>query len=558
MQTTSRIFDYIVVGAGSAGCVVARRLSDDSSLRVLLLEAGPPSDDFWIRTPAGMGKMFRSEQYNWRFSTEPVPGLRDRRIYWPRGKTLGGTSAINGMVYIRGNRRDYDHWAQLGNAGWSWAEVLPYFIKSERNTRGAGPFHGADGPMEVADQIAHPATTAFLQAAQRFGLPFLEDLNTGEPEGAGYLQATIRKGVRQSSFEAFLAPVRSRPNLTIRTGAHVRRVLVAGREATGVELEENGAIHSVAATREVVVCGGALNSPHLLMLSGIGDSEMLRRHGIEPRLYLPGVGRNLQDHFSVRVQAETDRASSYNLDLRGWRKYWQGARYLATRGGYLALASTAAAAYVRSSPQVEYPDIQLSFRPMTFTARDSGVVDVDPYHAVSASVYRVRPASRGEVSLRSADPMAAPFFMPNYMSAPEDIEAMLSGLRQLRRIFALEPLASRIVKEIAPGTGVDSDEQLLDFMQREGQCAFHPVGTCKMGRDAMAVVDERLRVRGIERLRVVDASIMPTVISGNTNAPAIMIGEKGADMIRADQASSRTADAVAAPAPNLRQASAVL
>ena len=529
-------YDYIVVGAGSAGCVVARRLSDDSDVRVLLLEAGPPSDDFWVRTPAGMAKMYQSDRYNWRYFTEPVPTLRNRQLYWPRGKALGGTSVINGMVYTRGNRRDYDNWASLGNPGWKWDDVLPYFKRSENNDRGAGPFHGADGPLGVSDSaVKHPSAFDFIEAAHRNGISRLDDLNSGEPEGCGFFQATIRNGIRQSTYESFLAPVRNRPNLVIQSEVQVRRVLFDGREATGVEVVQGGVIRSYAATREVVICAGVLSSPHLLMLSGIGNGEMLQRYGIGTLMHAPGVGQNLQDHFVARVQVKTTPESSYNRDLLGWRKYWQGMRYLATHRGYLAQAASMAGAFVRSGPDVEYADLQISFRPMTFTVSPSGEMAVDSYDAISASVYRVRPSSRGEILLRSADPLQPPAFIPNYLSDPEDTHAMISGIRQLRKILATEPMASRIVSELVPGPDVKTDEQLVDFMEREGQCAFHPAGTCKMGKDDMAVVDERLRVRGVERLRVVDASIMPIVISGNTNAPTIMIGEKGADMIRADR-----------------------
>ena len=530
-------FDYVVVGGGSAGCVVASRLSEDTNCRVLLLEAGPLADDFWIRTPAGMAKLFKSERYNWRFHTEPVPTLNNRKLYWPRGKTLGGSSAINGMVHCRGNRDDYDHWARLGNARWAWDDVLPYFKRSETNVRGAGPYHGGDGPLYVGDpSVTHPSVTDFVEAAHRTGLPRIDVFTGVEHEGAGVLQSNIRNGLRHSAYDAYIKPVRQRSNLVVRTGAHVRRVLFDGREATGVEVLEGGQIRTYTALREVILCGGALASPHLLMLSGIGDGEALHNHGIQTLVHLPGVGRNLQDHCSIRIQAICTPQSSYNHDLTGWRKYWQGMRYVLTKRGYLALSSSQAAAFVKSRPDLDYADLELSFRPMTFTYRDTGVVEVDNYHAMGASVYRVRPASRGEILLRSADPMDAPAFVPNYLQAAEDVVATLSGLRILRSILASEPMASRIVTELVPGPDVKTDEQLIDFMRREGHCSFHPAGTCKMGDDSMAVVDAQLRVRGVGRLRVIDASIMPTVTSGNTNAPTIMIGEKGADMIRAHDA----------------------
>lgn len=479
--------------------------------------------------------MYRSERFNWRDITDPIPNLQDRRLYWPRGKGLGGTSAINGMVYTRGNRRDYDNWARQGNPGWGWDDVLPYFKRSEDNSRGAGPYHGVDGPLGVSDPaVKHPSAFDFIEAAHRNGLPHLEDLNTGEPAGCGFLQATIRNGTRQSSYEAFLAPVFPRPNLTIQPNARVRRVLFDGHQATGAEVLVEGTLITLFAAREVILSAGTLSSPHLLMLSGIGDGGLLQRYGIPTLVHSPGVGQNLHDHFTARVQVETTSDSSYNRDLLGWRKYMQGLRYLATRGGYLAQASSMAAAFLKSSPDAEYPDLQISFRPMTFTIGPSGEMTVDSHNAVSATLYHLCPASRGEVSLCTPDPLVPPAFNPNYLSEPEDALALLSGIRQVRSILATEPMKSRILEELFPGPALTTDEQLIDFLQRSGQCAFHPAGTCRMGVDSMAVVDERLRVRGIERLRVIDASIMPTVTSCNTNAPAIMIGEKGADMIRSD------------------------
>ncbi len=540
------LYDYIVVGAGSAGCVVARRLSDDSNVRVLLLEAGPEANGFWNRAPAGMAKLHRSERYNWNYFTEPVPTLRNRKVYWPRGKALGGSSAISGMVYVRGDRRDFDGWARLGNSGWAWDDVLPYFKLSENNERGDSAIHSTKGPLAVSDPVViHPTVYDFIEAAARCGIQRRDDFSDGDQDGVGLVQCNIRNGVRESSYDAFLKPVRHRPNLSVETGVHVCRILFHGRAAAGVELKQGGRTRRVFARREVILSAGALSSPHLLMLSGIGDGEMLQRQGIPVIMHAPGVGRNLQDHFTVRVQAETTPESSYNRDLRGWRKYWQGARYVFQKRGYLALGSSTAAAFVKSSPSMDYADVELSFRPMTFTFQASGKFVIDSYHAISASVYRVRPASRGQILLRSPDPMEPPAFVPNYLSHHEDVEATLAGVRQFRRILAAEPLASRVRRELVPGDKAVSDEQLIDYMEREGSSVFHPAGTCKMGNDEMAVVDSHLRVCGVERLRVVDASIMPIVTSGNTNAPTIMIGEKGAAMIRSHPAPARPLEAEA-------------
>jgi len=537
-------YDYIVIGAGSAGCVVARRLSDNPALRVLLLEAGPPADDFWIRTPAGMGKLFNDEEYNWKYFTEPVPTLRNRRIYWPRGKTLGGSSAINGMVYVRGHHCDFDYWASLGNPGWSWEDVLPYFKRAEANRRTGGTLWGTKGPMTISDPaVKHPSAYAFLEAARQNGIPTLDQISGVEEHGAGFLQATIADGIRQTAYSAYLAPVRNRPNLVVHDSTHVSRIVFENKQATGVEVIEGQAKRIIAARREVIVCAGALNSPQVLMLSGIGDAGMLQRYGIPTLVHAPGVGQNLQDHFVVRVQAKATPESSYNQALSGWRRYLEGLRYVTTRGGYLALGSSMAAAFVKSGPDVPYADLEISFRPMTFRYLPTGSVEVDDYPGVSASVYNMRPASKGEVVLQSADPLQAPAFNPNFLGNPSDIGVMLAGLHKARRIFASDPLRSRILSELAPGPDVATDEQLIDYMEREGQCAFHPAGSCKMGNDDMAVVDACLRVHGVERLRVVDASIMPTVTSGNTNAPSIMIGEKGADLILAEAMQARSVPA---------------
>jgi choline dehydrogenase len=531
----SRSWDYIVVGAGSAGCVVARRLSDDPSVRVLLIEAGGSADHFWISVPAGMAKVIGSSRFDWCYSTEPNPGLDGRPLPWPRGKALGGSSAINGMVYTRGNRRDYDHWASLGNAGWSWSEVLPFFKRAEDNEHGADEFCGAGGPQKVSDPTPPSrAVQAFVEAAVGCGITRRSDLSVAGEEGAGLLQTTIDKGVRQSTYDAFIAPVKHRGNLTVMTNAHVARVVIQDNEAVGIEIIEGDQRSILRATREVVLSAGVLNSPHLLMLSGIGEGNHLQAHGIQVQLHLPGVGQNLQDHCGVHVKARTRPGWSHNQDVHGWRKYLEGARYLATKGGYLSASATLAAAFVRSSERMPYADLEIGFRPITFSHDPSGEVTVDPYPAISANVYRVRPDSRGQVLLRSADPLQPAAFHTNFMSAESDVQATLYGLRQIRKILAADPISSAIVAELQPGSAFQSDAELIDFIRKYGKSSYHPVGTCKMGQDDMAVVDARLRVRGVGRLRVVDASIMPTPSSGNTNAATIMIGEKGVDMIRSD------------------------
>ena len=535
------IYDYIIIGAGSAGCVLARRLSENPEHKVLLLEAGPSSDKFWVHTPAGMAKLYFHEEFNWNYHTEPMPKLRDRRMYWPRGKGLGGSSAINGMVYIRGHQKDFDNWRSLGNDGWGYDDVLPYFKKMEHNERGGDHYRGVDGPLWISDPVVrHPSSDDFIEAAANLGIPRTDDLNGAVHDGVGFMQHNIRGGRRHSAYMAYVEPVRHRPNLVVQTGKLVHRILFENRQACGVEVVEGDRRHVITAAKEVIVSAGALNSPQLLMLSGIGPSGELQRHGIPMVQDSPGVGQNLRDHFYIHCSYRSTPESSYNGAISGLRKYWQGLRYIATRTGYLALGSSQVAAFVKSRPEEEFADLQISFRPMTFTYHQNGVIEVDPVPAMAASVYRLRPVGSGTVTLRSADPTQAPVFTPNFLTEQEDVSAVISGIRKIRQIMATGPIASRVVGEHLPGPAVQTDEQILDFMEKHGNSAFHPAGTCKMGPDPMAVVDKRLRVRGVERLRVVDASIMPQVTSGNTNAPTMMIGEKGAHMIEQDAMARRS------------------
>jgi choline dehydrogenase len=528
-------YDYIIVGAGSAGCPVARALTNDPALRVLLVEAGTHADRFWIETPAGMAKLYFNETLNWNYYTEPMARLGGRQMYWPRGKTLGGSSAINGMIFIRGHAADFDSWRDLGNPGWGYEDVLPHFRAMEHFERRQDAWRGQGGPLWVSDPVVKMASSAdFIESTARLGHGIVEDMNGRTHDGVGYMQHTIKAGRRHSAFAAFVKPVLNRKNLSVLTEASVRRVLVEGRCATGIEVLHKGSLRRFAARREVILSGGAINSPQLLMLSGIGPGAELQRHGIAVLHDSPGVGRNLQDHFYIHTGWRATADSSYNANLAGLRKYWEGFRYLMTRRGYLALGSSQVAAFVKSRPEEARADLQISFRPMTFQYFPDGTVAVEPTPGMGVSVYQLRPNTTGTVTLRSANPADKAVCDPRFLTNPEDTAAMISGIRQIRQIMATDPIRSRVVAEEVPGPQVQTDGAIHDFMVATGNSAHHQGGTCKMGNDAMAVVDERLRLRGIDRLRVVDASVMPHLTSGNTNAPTIMIGVKGGAMIRED------------------------
>jgi choline dehydrogenase len=529
----SEAFDFIVVGAGSAGCVLANRLTASGRHRVLLLEAGPRDLHPWLHIPLGFGKLFSDRRFNWCYATEPQPECHNREVIAPRGKVLGGSSSINGLIYIRGQAEDFNFWRQLGNAGWSFDDVLPYFRKAEDNERGADQFHGAGGPLAVSDlRDRHPLAEAYVEAALQCGYPRNDDFNGATQEGAGYYQTTMRSGVRSSTAAGYLKPARRRANLKVVPRALATRILFDGRRATGLEYLVGNDKHSVRAHVEVIVASGAFNSPQLLQLSGIGPAPLLQSLGIAAIADAPGVGDDLNDHFSGRIILRCKEAITLNDAVRSWSgKLAHGLHYILTRRGYLAVPAVSSACFVRALPSSETPDSQCSIS--LFSAGAIGG-DLHPFPGVTGNCVLLRPESRGYVRIKSADPKAAPAIHPNYLATQKDRDTVVAGVTAMRRIFQAPAMVRHIAEEVEPGKQCDNDDELLDFIRRRGSTTYHPVGTCRMGQDQKAVVDQRLRVRGFAGLRVVDASIMPAVVSGNTNAATIMIGEKGADMILAD------------------------
>ncbi len=525
-------YDYIVVGAGSAGAVLANRLSADPATRVCLLEAGKPDNSWQIDVPFGIVQLLKSRTYNWYYNTEPQAQLNNRRLYWPRGKTLGGSSSINAMVYIRGNPDDYDGWEREGAEGWGWRTLLPVFRQLERNERGADAFHGADGELNVAD-IANPGplTHEFIKASIEAGLPANPDFNGADQEGVGHYQVTQRQGRRFSAARAFLDPIKSRPNLTIMTEARVARVLLDGKTAIGVELIGG---QRLLARWETVLCGGAINSPQLLLLSGIGAGAALAEHGIETRHNLPGVGQNLQDHLDACIIAKdlTKRAVGLSAALPGM--LYRGIReYRQSHTGMFASNAAEAGGFARLRPDSPYPEFQFHF--LSSMLRDHGR-KMSFGQGITLHCCQLRPKSRGVVGLKSADPNADALIQPNYLEHPDDLPELIAALKLGRRIMA-SPALQAVTggHETDPGPNRQSDSELIDYIRASAETIYHPVGTCKMGTDPLAVVDPRLRVHGIANLRVADASIMPRLIGGNTNAPAMVIGEMAARFMRAER-----------------------
>jgi choline dehydrogenase len=538
-MSSPETYDFIIVGAGSAGCTLANRLTESGKFRVLLIESGGEHDRFFVRMPLGIGYLFNNPSVNWKFTTEPDPA--GRKHYWPRGKILGGSSSINAMVYIRGQADDYDDWAALGNTGWGYGDVLPYFRKSEGNDIGPDQFHGALGPLKVSsiENRVHPVATLCYQAAVAAGYRETPDFNGADQNGVGTFQFTFRNGIRSSAATAFLDPARGRPNLKVMTRTDVTRLLFEGSRATGVEYVSNGVKGSANAGREVIVAGGAINSPMILQQSGIGPAALLKKHGIDVVRDVPMVGENLQDHVEAKMAYEIS-APSLNRKLRPLHmRLLAGMQYVFLKRGPLTLSGNHTGAFVPRSGTTGRPDLQLYFLPMLREAalgpQARKATALTKFDGMSLGASPCRPKSRGKVEIRSANPFDTPAIYPNYLSHEDDIGVIVDGLKIQRRIARTSPLADIMVRNITFPDGDASDDELADHARRNCTTTYHPIGTCTMGADPRtSVVDDRLRVHGIAGLRVIDASIMPLIPSGNTNAPTIMIAEKGADLVLED------------------------
>ncbi|MBI1212852.1 MAG: choline dehydrogenase [Alphaproteobacteria bacterium] len=527
---TSTSFDYIIVGAGSAGCVLANRLTADPGVSVLLLEAGGKDNSVLVRMPAGVGALLSTRtRFNWYFETEGQKNLMNRKLYWPRGKCWGGSSSINGMIYIRGHARDYDQWRQMGLEGWGFGDVLPYFKRAEANENGGDKFHGGDGPLAVSNGHSKvPLFRAYIEAGAQAGFPTTKDFNGFQQEGFGPYQLTIKDGRRWSTAAGYLLPVLSRPNLKTEVNAHTARVLFDGKRAIGVEYVQKGKVTQVMANREVILAGGAVNTPQLLLLSGIGDADYLRKWNVPIVADLPGVGRNLQDHLDITVQYECTQPITFYTFSKPLKQIQTGLAYSLFGQGTGRQQGLESGAFVKTRSGLEIPDLQIHF--VAALMMDHGRKKADR-HGFTAHACQLRPESRGFIALKSLNPLDAPLIQPNYMSTENDKRTLREGVKILRKVFAQKPFDPFRGPELMPGATVTTDDEIDDFVRRTAETIYHPIGTARMGHDRLAVVDGELKVHGVQGLRVVDASVMPTLVGGNTNAPTIMIAEKASDMI---------------------------
>ena len=530
-------YDYVIIGAGSAGSVLANRLSANGKFKLLVLEAGGSDQRFWVQTPIGYGKTFFDKSVNWMYHTEPDPGINNRSSYWPRGKIIGGSSSINAMVYIRGQQQDFDDWETLGNPGWGWQDVLPYFKKSETCSDGGSEYRGDSGPLYVNNVSSqyHPLCHRFVDAALQQGYPFNPDFNGEQQEGVGFYQITARNGRRMSAARAYLHPALKRNNCDIISRAQVTRIQFSGKVATAVEFTHKNQRCLVRARREIIVSAGAINSPQILQLSGIGSIDLLRDFAIEPIVDSPAVGQNLQDHLDYCTYYRSRVPSLNNRLAPWWGKLLVGMQYLLLRNGPLSLSINQAGGFLRGNPSRTRPNLQMYFGPLTYTTSDKGerpLMRPDSFAGFANSIGQIRPTSRGHLQIASSDPFAAVKIFPNYLSTEEDVSQMLEGARLLRRLAEAPALADIIEHELPPEPKIQRDEDLIDDIRNRASTVFHPSSTCIMGPDSKsAVVDHRCRVYGVKHLRVVDTSVFPNLTSGNTNAPTIMVAEKAADLI---------------------------
>ncbi len=526
-------FDYVIVGAGAAGCLLADRLTRDGKTRVLLLEAGGHDRYLWVKVPAGFTRTVYDRRVNWCFETETQSHCHDRRIFYPRGKGLGGSSSINGHLFVRGNSFDFDSWSKLGNEGWSYDEVLPFFKSLERRDGPIDSSRGADGELWVSNlRDIHPLTERFLEAGQQVGVPANPDYNGFEQEGVGYAQQMMRNGKRFSAADAWLRPAMARGLVKVEQHALVDKVIVDGHVVTGVSWRRDGKEHFAKPSRELILSAGAIQSPQLLQRSGICGADLAQEIGVSTVHHLPGVGENLRDHYAARVVYRLNRQLSINHQTRGWRVGMQALKWLFTGRGVLAMSPAHGMMFARSRPDQVRPDVQIVFAPGSYVGGKTGQADMEEEPGMTCGIWQLRNESTGSVRARDSDPLSTPRIDPNYLAHPEDQAAMINGIRLARNIMKSAAFDDVRANEVLPGASVESDEQILDYARETGNTVYHPVGTCKMGVDPMSVVDDQLRIHGLKGIRVVDASVMPTMVSGNCYAPTLMVAEKGAAMIQ--------------------------